>query len=138
MSNQIKLDVEITDEDDKMVSSDTEISIDLNSLDIDHWSLKQLLLLLRNTNEENIQFVQRDKNVEFQTKFEISETQLKREIKSLNSSDYCDGPLDDYDTNRKHPVWVFKKYVQNIYCYIKIKIINHGKIVIVISFHEGE
>ena len=36
MSNQIKLDVEITDEDDKMVSSDTEISIDLNSLDIDH------------------------------------------------------------------------------------------------------
>lgn len=136
MNNNIELDIEITNEDDKIVSSDTERIIDYASLDIDHLSLKELLFILQNTKEDNIQIVQRGKNLLFQSKYCITESILKNEIRSLNQSDYYDGPLVDDHPNRKHPLWVFKKYVQNIYCYIKVKIINHGRIVIVISFHE--
>lgn len=138
MINNIKVDVEITDENDKMVSNDTELCVDYESLDIDHLSLKQLLTLLKSTDENNIQIVQRLKNLDFIEKYQFTEAFLKKQIKSLNQNDYYDGPLPDLNHNRQHPVWIFKKYVQSIYCYIKIKVINHGRFVIVISFHENE
>ena len=136
MNNNIKVDIEIIDEDDKMVSSDTETSIDYDSLDIDHLSLKQFLYLIKNIDENNIEIAPRIKNLEFSDKFQLSDSLLKQEIKSLTEADYFDGPLPDDNPKRKHPIWIFKKYVQKVYCYIKIKIINHGRFAIIISFHE--
>lgn len=138
MKNNIKLDVEIIDQDDNIVSGDTFKRIDYSSLDIDHISLKQLLTILKDIDDKHIEILNRDKNFEFQYKYDLSKDQIVHEIKNLTINDYIDGPVQDDNPDRKHPLWIFKKYVQKVYCYIKLKLINKGRIVIVVSFHEDE
>ncbi len=138
MKNNIKLDVEIVNQDDNIVSGDTFNGIDYSSLDIDHISLKQLLTILKDIDDKHIEILNRDKNFEFQYKYDLSKDQIVHEIKNLTISDYIDGPVQDDNPDRKHPLWIFKKYVQKVYCYIKLKLINKGRIVIVVSFHEDE
>lgn len=138
MKNVIKIDIEIVEDNDKIVSYDTNDIIDFSKVDIDHLSLKQLLQLIKQISPEKIEVVSRGKNLEFQNRYNLSDLDLIREIKSLQPNDYYDGPIIDDNKERIHPVWIFKKYVRSIYCYIKLKVINHGRIIIIISFHEDE
>lgn len=104
----------------------------------DELSLEQLIKLLKNMTDEQIELIDRDKNVDFRLKHNISLTEEKEIIRHLDKKDYRQGPIDDDNPNRKHPLWIFIKEIKKINCYIKLKIINKCKVAIIISFHEAE
>ena len=94
--------------------------------------------IVSGSDDESIQIVRRDKNEEFMYENNITESDAKNFVRSLTRQDLVDGPVEDYDPNRKHPLWIFKKFGFMHQCYIKLKIINKNRIVIVVSLHEDE
>ena len=78
------------------------------------------------------------KTQEFMVKYDLDERRIRFEVKKLKKEDYHSGPLEDKNTRNKHPLWVFLKYIEGVpvKIYIKIKIINHKRKIIVYSFHE--
>lgn len=107
-------------------------------MDIDNISLFDLLVLLYKVPDERFEIIDREKNFEFRTRYNILVSDLYQVIRELTIDDYVKGPVPDDNPNRKHPVWIFKKKVFGYKCYIKIKLINEGRKVIVISFHKDE
>lgn len=107
-------------------------------MDIDNLTRDQLIEILHSLKDENIQVVDRDKNFAFRTLNNITITELKAEIRALEVRDIHRGPVADDNPDRDHPVWIFIKNLFNKRCYIKIKIINKGRVAIVISFHEAK
>lgn len=62
MKNQIETDIEIIEDDDKIVSYDTQYQkSDIRDWDIDHLSLKQVLFIIENCEKDNFQIALRDK-----------------------------------------------------------------------------
>ena len=80
------------------------------------------------------------KTLDFIYKYDISEERITKIINGLTCEDYHSGPLLDYNLSNKHPLWVFIKEIDiinyKIAVYIKIKIINHRKKIIIYSLHE--
>ena len=54
--------------------------------------------------------------------------------------DYYKGPKQDYDPNRPGDIWEFKKNIDGIQFYVKVKIIQeNGKDILkCIGFHEDD
>ena len=107
-------------------------------MDPDNLTIDELIQVLKKIDYEHIQVIDRDKNKEFRNKYGLSITDTKDMIKQLKIEDLYKGPVEDDNPNRKHPVWIFIKNINLIRCYIKMKVINKCKVIIVISFHECE
>ena len=107
-------------------------------MDIDILTRDELIDLLSKAKDDNIQLIDRDKNYDFRTTHNITIDDIKGVIKGLRVEDIVKGPVPDYNANRNHPLWIFKKLYIGMVVYIKIKVINKGKVIIVISFHEDE
>lgn len=61
-------------------------------------------------------------------------------VKGLVVSDYYKGPKQDFDLKRPGDIWEFKKNVDTVQFYIKIKIVQENGVDIVkcLGFHEDE
>jgi hypothetical protein len=63
-------------------------------------------------------------------------TQAWDEILRLSPGHYLDGPCEDTDRpNGKKDIWIFKKEVNGVQVYIKLKIDTRG--CVCLSFHEA-
>lgn len=107
----------------------------------DNISLDEVVEICHKTKNENIQIRNNDpkmKTYMFLLNHNLIEDDIRKEIKNLSKADYYKGPCEDKNPNHKHPVWIFIKTINNLKClvYIKIKIINHKRTIIVYSFHE--
>lgn len=110
----------------------------------DNLTIEEVVLICNEALEESIEIKESNpfnsKTGDFIDKYGISPNQIVSIINGLNVDDYHSGPLQDYNKNNKHPLWVFIKetHIKNIqiYIYIKIKIINHKRKIIVYSLHE--
>ena len=107
-------------------------------MDIDSLTIDEVIETIRKCDDYNIEISMREKNAAFMYANNITDGDAKVFIRSLDKSDLVKGPVNDYNKERNHPLWIFKKYGFSTMCYIKIKIINKGKKTIVISFHEDE
>ena len=105
-------------------------------MDPDKLTLDELLVLLKNLDDDAIQIIWRDKNLLFRFDNNMGVEEMKDAVRNLQKENYIDGPLEDENPSRKHLLWVFRKEVRKIDCYIKLKIINKCKVAIVVSFHE--
>lgn len=80
------------------------------------------------------------KTTDFVNKYGLTGDNVVKIINNLSSEDYHSGPLIDRNSNNKHPLWVFIKEIGikniRITVYIKIKIINHRRKIIIYSLHE--
>lgn len=67
-------------------------------------------------------------------------TDAKNEILGLVVGDYYKGPKPDHDPNRPGGIWEFKKNIDDIQFYIKVKIVqeNGENILKCIGFHEDD
>ncbi len=83
-------------------------------------------------------FVPRRKNLEALAEAGLTITDAKEEILGLAVSDYYKGPKRDYDPNRPGDIWEFKKSVDGIQFYVKVKIVEEGgnEVLKCLSFHE--
>ncbi len=104
----------------------------------DNLTIYDVINLVRRLSNDQIVIIQREKNSEFMYRLGISEPDAKDYLRKLTVDDFFEGPLIDENPERKHFLWVFKKNVRGVLAYIKLKIINYGRIAIVISFHEDE
>lgn len=108
----------------------------------DNMSLDEVIDLCQNINDTNIEVAsdpcQRPKNFEFMCKFEYTDDDVRDIIHSLTKNDYYRGPTPDHIRELEHPFWEFIKSIDriNVSVYIKIKIINHHRKIIVFSVHE--
>ena len=104
--------------------------------------LNEVILICNNAKDEWIEIrrsnIENTKTIEFMVNNNLTEKDIFNEIRNLTQTDYHSGPLEDKNSFNKHPLWVFIKQIGNlqIKVYIKIKIINHKKKIIVYSFHE--
>lgn len=80
----------------------------------------------------------RKKNMDTLTELEINLEDVKREILSLSTMDYCSGPLKD--PKIRGDVWIFGKVIRGKEIYIKLKLWSdqRDQEVRVLSFHPPE
>ena len=85
-------------------------------------------------------FVPRRKNMQALAKHGLSIMDAKFEILGLVTSDYYKGPKKDLDSNRPGDIWEFKKKIDGIQFYIKLKIVQeNGELLLkCIGFHEDD
>lgn len=85
-------------------------------------------------------FVPRRKNMQSLAMYGLTIAAAKNEMLGLVVGDYYKGPKQDFDSNRPGDVWEFKKDVNGICFYIKVKITreNGREILKCLSFHEDE
>ena len=85
-------------------------------------------------------FVPRRKNMQALAKHGLTITDAKNEILGLVVSDYYKGPKRDQDPNRPGDIWEFKKNIDGMQFYVKVKIIkeNGEDILKCIGFHEDD
>ena len=57
-------------------------------------------------------------------------------INSISASDYKEGPVEHYNSKRKHKLWIFNQKYRNMVLYIKLLIYNKRRSVAVISLHD--
>ena len=83
-------------------------------------------------------FVPRKKNMQALAVYGLSLADAKADIFELVVSDYYKGPKKDFDSNRPGDIWEFKKEIDGIQFYIKLKITkeNGMNILKCIGFHE--
>ena len=110
----------------------------------DNLTVEEVISICRSAKSEMIEHHKfnplNTKTFDFIKKYDLSEDKIAKIINSLVSEDFHSGPLQDYNINNKHPLWVFIKEIDitniKIAVYIKIKIINHRKKIIIYSLHE--
>ena len=107
-------------------------------MDPNNATIEEVIEVLKRLDDEHLQISDYYKTFDFLFYRNITQYDAKRAIRSLTNSDLFKGPVDDDNPKRNYPVWIFKKRIFNCRCYIKLKIINKGKVAIVISFHEDE
>lgn len=107
-------------------------------MDLENITIDEVIKILHKTSDENIIIVEREKNSNIMYEFNITTTQAKDVIRHLEKTDLHSGPLTDNDKTKNYPLWVFKKRINLVNCYIKLKIVNYGKNVLVISFHKDD
>lgn len=85
-------------------------------------------------------FVPRRKNMQALAQYGLTITDVKNEILGLAVSDYYKGPKQDLDPNRPGDIWEFKKNLDGIQFYVKVKIVqeNGEDILKCLGFHEDE
>lgn len=85
-------------------------------------------------------FVPRRKNMQSLAQHGLTITDAKNEILELVVDDYYKGPKQDFDPNRPGDIWEFKKNINGIKFYIKIKIVHeNGKDILkCLGFHEDD
>lgn len=83
-------------------------------------------------------FVPRKKNLSALAKSGMTIRDVKEALLGLTTDDYYKGPKKDF--TRPGEVWEFKKKIDEIQFYIKVKIVNAGdkKILKCLGFHEDE
>lgn len=85
-------------------------------------------------------FVPRRKNMQALAQHGLTILDAKDEILGLVVGDYYKGPKQDFDSNRPGDIWEFKKIINGIRFYIKIKIVqeNGEEILKCLAFHEDD
>ena len=85
-------------------------------------------------------FVPRRKNMQALAQYGLTIADAKEEILALSVSDYYKGPKRDLDSNRSGDIWEFKKHIEDIQFYVKVKIVreNGEEILKCIGFHEDD
>ena len=85
-------------------------------------------------------FVPRRKNMQSLAQHGLTPIDAKNEIIGLVVSDYYKGPKQDFDLKRPGDIWEFKKNVDTVQFYIKIKIVQENGVdsVKCLGFHEDE
>lgn len=85
-------------------------------------------------------FVPRRKNMQALAQHGLTITDAKNEILGLVVSDYYKGPKQDLDPNRSGDIWEFKKNIDGMQFYVKVKITkeNGENILKCLGFHEDD
>ena len=85
-------------------------------------------------------FVSRQKNMQSLAKHGLTIQDAKNEILGLVVCDYYKGPKKDLDPNRPGDIWEFKKIIDGIQFYVKLKIAQENGVEILkcIGFHEDD
>lgn len=85
-------------------------------------------------------FVPRRKNMQALAQHGLTITDAKNEILGLVVSDYYKGPKQDLDPNRPGDIWEFKKNIDGMRFYVKVKIVqeNGEDVLKCLSFHEDD
>lgn len=85
-------------------------------------------------------FVPRRKNMQALARHGLTISDAKNEILGLVVGDYYKGPKQDFDPNRPGDIWEFKKEVDGICFYVKVKITqqNGEDILKCMGFHEDD
>ncbi len=85
-------------------------------------------------------FVPRRKNMQALAQHGLTITDAKNEILELVVGDYYKGPKQDMDVNRPGDIWEFKKNIDGMKFYIKVKIVqeNGEDILKCLGFHEDD
>lgn len=85
-------------------------------------------------------FVPRRKNMQALAQHGLTITDAKNEILGLVVGDYYKGPKKDHDPNRPGDIWEFKKNIDGMQFYVKVKIVqeNGEDILKCIGFHEDD
>lgn len=85
-------------------------------------------------------FVPRRKNMQALAQHGLTISDAKNEILGLMVGDYYKGPKQDFDSNRPGDIWEFKKDVDGICFYVKVKITkeNGEDILKCLGFHEDD
>lgn len=85
-------------------------------------------------------FVPRRKNMQALAQYGFTITDAKNEILGLAVGDYYKGPKQDLDSNCPGEVWEFKKGIDGIQFYVKVKIVQKDGDAILkcLSFHEDD
>ena len=88
----------------------------------------------------NYDFVPRRKNMQALALHGLSIRDAKSEILALVVGDYYKGPKQDLDPNRPRDIWEFKKCVDGVQFYVKLKVVlvNGRDILKCIGFHEDD
>lgn len=85
-------------------------------------------------------FVPRRKNMQALAQHGLTIADVKAEILGLVVGDYYKGPKRDLDPNRPGDVWEFKKDIDEIQFYVKVKVVqeNGEDILRCLGFHEDD
>lgn len=85
-------------------------------------------------------FVPRRKNMQALAQHGLTITDAKNEILGLVIGDYYKGPKRDLDLNCPGDLWEFKKGIDGIPFYVKVKIVqkNGEDLVKCLGFHEDD
>lgn len=85
-------------------------------------------------------FVPRRKSMQALAKHGLTIIDAKDEILGLMVSDYYKGPKQDLDPNRPGDIWEFKKNIDGMRFYVKVKIVqeNGEDILKCLGFHEDD
>ena len=85
-------------------------------------------------------FVPRRKNMQALAQHGLTITDAKNEILGLAVGDYYKGPKRDLDPDRPGDIWEFKKRIDGIPFYVKVKIVqkNGEDILKCLGFHEDD
>lgn len=85
-------------------------------------------------------FVPRRKNMLALAQHGLTVIDAKNEILGLAVGDYYKGPKQDLDTNRPGDIWEFKKNIDGMQFYVKVKIVkeNGEDILKCLGFHEDD
>lgn len=85
-------------------------------------------------------FVPRRKNMQALARCGLSIADAKDEIMGLVVGDYYKGPKEDFDSTRPGEIWEFKKSIERIPFYVKVKIVQEGgeDVLKCLGFHEDD
>ncbi len=85
-------------------------------------------------------FVPRRKNMQALAQHGLTIMDAKNEILGLVVGDYYKGPKRDLDPNRTGDIWEFKKNIDGMKFYVKLKIVQeNGKDILkCLGFHEDD
>lgn len=107
-----------------------------NTLEIINFLEKSKALLL----DGKYDFVPRRKNMQSLAKYGMTLYEAKNEIMGLVLEDYYKGPKKDLDPKRQGDIWEFKKSINGVWFYVKLKIVteNENEVLKCLGFHEDE
>ena len=85
-------------------------------------------------------FVPRRRNLQALAAIGFTIKDAKTEIAELTAEDYHKGPKADFDSARGGEIWEFKKNVEGMQFYVKLKIQDAGgkDVLKCLSFHEDD
>lgn len=104
-------------------------------------TLKEVLDITSTVTPEKIEISRtHEKTISFLDENIIHEDDVLEIISQLNIANYIKGPEPDDKPSpkRNKPVWIFKRYWENIVLYIKLKIFITNRKVYIVSLHEDE
>ncbi len=85
-------------------------------------------------------FVPRKKSLQSLAKYGLTVMDAKDEMLGLVVADYYKGPKKDFDSSKPGDIWEFKKQIEDVQFYVKVKIVleNDEEILKCLGFHEDE